>query len=54
MLPGAWNTGKSAHGPGRLSKAPALAIAPPLRFFMSLGLPGLAPRWEFLIDPPDT
>ncbi|WP_301102092.1 hypothetical protein [Propionivibrio sp.] len=29
----AWNTSKSAHGPWRLSKTPALAIALPLRFF---------------------
>jgi hypothetical protein len=43
----AWNTSKSAHGPWRLSKTPALAIAPPLRFFTNLGLPSLAIRWEF-------
>ena len=29
----AWNTSKSAHGPWRLSKTPALAIALPLSFF---------------------
>jgi len=40
----AWNTSKSAHGPWRLSKTPALAIALPLRFFDILGLPRLAPR----------
>ncbi|MBI4753884.1 MAG: maturase [Betaproteobacteria bacterium] len=40
----AWNTSKSAHGPWRLSKTPALAVALPLRFFESLGLPSLAPR----------
>jgi group II intron reverse transcriptase/maturase len=40
----AWNTSKSAHGPWRLSKTPALAIALPLRFFDTLGLPSLAPR----------
>jgi group II intron reverse transcriptase/maturase len=40
----AWNTSKSAHGPWRLSKTPALAVALPLRFFDHLGLPGLAPR----------
>ena len=40
----AWNTGKSAHGPWRLSKTPALTIALPLRFFENLGLPNLAPR----------
>lgn len=40
----AWNTSKSAHGPWRLSKTPALSIALPLRFFENLGLPSLAPR----------
>ena len=39
----AWNTSKSAHGPWRLSKTPALAIALPLSFFINLGLPNLAP-----------
>lgn len=40
----AWNTSKSAHGPWRLSKTPALTVALPLRFFETLGLPSLAPR----------
>lgn len=40
----AWNTSKSAHGPWRLSKTPALTVALPLRFFENLGLPNLAPR----------
>jgi RNA-directed DNA polymerase len=40
----AWNTSKSAHGPWRLSKTPALTIALSLRFFTKLGLPTLAPR----------
>jgi len=40
----AWNTSKSAHGPWRLSKTPALAMALPLRFFEHVGLPNLAPR----------
>jgi group II intron reverse transcriptase/maturase len=40
----AWNTSKSAHGPWRLSKTPALALALPLRFFTTLGLPNLASR----------
>jgi group II intron reverse transcriptase/maturase len=41
----AWNTSKSAHGPWRLSKTPALALALPLRYFTNnLGLPNLAPR----------
>ena len=37
----AWNTSKSAHGPWRLSRSPALAFALPGRFFDSLGLPRL-------------
>jgi group II intron reverse transcriptase/maturase len=40
----AWNTSKSAHGPWRLSKTPALALAMPARYFSSLGLPSLAAR----------
>ena len=40
----AWNTSKSAHGPWRLSKTPALALALPLRFFTNMGLPSLAAR----------
>jgi group II intron reverse transcriptase/maturase len=40
----AWNTSKSAHGPWRLSKTPALTIALPLRYFINLGVPNLAPR----------
>jgi len=43
-VPESWNTSKSAHGPWRLSKTPALAIALPLAFFTTLGLPSLAPR----------
>ena len=38
----AWNTSKSAHGPWRLSKTPALSRALPARVFSSLGLPSLA------------
>ena len=38
----AWNTSKSAHGPWRLSKTPALALALPARYFSSMGLPSLA------------
>jgi len=38
----AWNTSKSAHGPWRLSKTPALALALPRRYFRNLGLPELA------------
>lgn len=38
----AWNTSKSAHGPWRLSKTPALSLALPARIFSSMGLPSLA------------
>ena len=37
----AWNTAKSAHGPWRLSKSPALYYALPNRYFGDLGLPTL-------------
>jgi hypothetical protein len=37
----AWNTVKSAHGPWRLSRSPALAIALPGAYFAGLGLPRL-------------
>jgi len=40
----AWNTAKSAHGPWRLSRSPALAIALPTRYFAGLGLPSLVER----------
>jgi len=40
----AWNTSKSAHGPWRLSKTPALALALPVRYFSGMGLPALAAR----------
>jgi len=40
----AWNLAKSAHGPWRLSKTPALARAMPARYFHELGLPSLADR----------
>lgn len=40
----AGNTSKSAHGPWRLSKTPALALALPVRYFSNLGLPALAAR----------
>ena len=40
----AWHTSKSAHGPWRLSKTPALALALPVRYFNSMGLPALAQR----------
>lgn len=35
----AWNTSKSAHGPWRLSRSPALAFALPTGHFTRLGLP---------------
>jgi RNA-directed DNA polymerase len=38
----AWNTAKSAHGPWRLSRSPALSFALPAAYFDSLGLPRLA------------
>jgi RNA-directed DNA polymerase len=38
----AWNTVKSAHGPWRLSRSPALSFALPGRYFHALGLPPLA------------
>jgi len=37
----AWNTAKSAHGPWRLSKSPALYYALPNSYFRDLGLPTL-------------
>lgn len=40
----AWHTSKSAHGPWRLSKTPALALALPVRYFSKMGLPALAAR----------
>lgn len=40
----AWNTRKSAHGPWRLSRSPALAIALPGQYFDRLGVPRLYQR----------
>jgi RNA-directed DNA polymerase len=37
----AWNTCKSAHGPWRLSRSPALAFALPTKYFESLGVPSI-------------
>lgn len=37
----AWNTAKSAHGPWRLSRSPALAFALPASYFAELGVPRL-------------
>lgn len=38
----AWNHAKSAHGPWRLSRTPALTQALPVRYFQLMGLPALA------------
>lgn len=38
----AWNCSKSAHGPWRISMAPALLLAMPNRMFRHMGLPSLA------------
>lgn len=43
----AWNMAKSAHGPWRLSKTPALAQALPVLYFRRLGVPLLAERHEY-------
>jgi RNA-directed DNA polymerase len=40
----AWNTCKSAHGPWRLSRSPALAIALPGHYFDRVGAPRLHRR----------
>ena len=37
----AWNTSKSAHGPWRLSRSPALSVALPRSYFDAFGLPRL-------------
>jgi group II intron reverse transcriptase/maturase len=42
----AWNMAKSAHGPWRLSRTPALSRALPMQYFNHLGLPQLASRHE--------
>jgi RNA-directed DNA polymerase len=39
-----WNTVKSAHGPWRLSRSPALMYALPWHYFANLGLPSLYKR----------
>ena len=49
----AWNTAKSAHGPWRLSRSPALAFALPARYFAGLGLPSLYERTTWLINQPN-
>jgi len=37
----AWNTCKSAHGPWRLGRSPALCYALPNKYFAELGLPSV-------------
>lgn len=49
----AWNTAKSAHGPWRLSRSPALAFALPARYFAALGLPSLYERNTGLFNQPN-
>ncbi|HEX7499014.1 MAG TPA: group II intron reverse transcriptase/maturase, partial [Polyangia bacterium] len=39
----AWHVSKSAHGPWRISKTPALSLAMPVSYFNRLGLPSLVP-----------
>jgi hypothetical protein len=38
----AWNTVKSAQGPWRISRSPALSIALPTAYFRALGMPALS------------
>ena len=38
-----WHVSKSAHGPWRISKTPALSLAMPVSYFNRLGLPSLVP-----------
>ena len=48
-----WNTSKSAHGPWRLSKTPALTLALPARYFLVVW--GYPPWWRgrnMFIEPP--
>ncbi|NTV54362.1 MAG: hypothetical protein HGA73_02775, partial [Syntrophaceae bacterium] len=40
----AWNTAKSAHGPWRISRSPALSFALPKKYFVRMGLPLLYER----------
>jgi RNA-directed DNA polymerase len=40
----AWFTAKSAHGPWRLSRSPALSFALPKKYFVRMGLPLLYER----------
>ena len=49
----AWNTAKSAHGPWRLSRSPALAFALPARYFASIGLPSLYEKTMGQLNQPN-
>jgi RNA-directed DNA polymerase len=40
----AWNTARSAHGPWRISRSPALSFALPKKYFVRMGLPLLYER----------
>ena len=48
----AWNIAKSAHGPWRLSKTPALSQAMPTSYFDSMGYPALRRVRNMFIEPP--
>jgi hypothetical protein len=49
----AWNTGKSAHGPWRLSRSPALTMALPGGYFDGRGVPHLYRRHWCSRKPPN-
>jgi RNA-directed DNA polymerase len=49
----AWNTVKSAHGPWRISRRPALAIALPGSYFDGLGWPRLHRGAHRELNPPN-
>ena len=48
----AWNTAKSAHGPWRISRSPALSFALPTKYFDDLGLPRLYAQRVHPSEPP--
>ena len=45
---GVYEIGGRSHGPWRLSKTPALALALTVKYFSSIGLPALAAREEYI------
>jgi hypothetical protein len=49
----AWNTYKSAHGPWRLSRSPALTYAFPGGYFDGLGVPRVSQRHRRGLNPPN-